>query len=324
MKLFQKILTRFNGLHYPQEYLCLAKESFPDQLHVYLLNKEQVVRDITGTHLFVGYSPLVLALTDSVGDSYEQSAHINIVFCRNLLHPNEKFFSKDAIATLELQKINQLVIGNSIVCFFEGLKGWHRFLPAFHQWIIGLANRLNNKPGNVFLHDNLYKQVQIAYSIPRYISLITVGENGKYNLFPTDLHGEISNTHYIISLRHEGKVSRQVEQTRRILISAIHSSFYRTAYLLGKNHMQEMKEKSHFPFSDDSSSQFSLPVPKSALLSLELEVQDSFIHGIHRLLIFKILSRQKWDGTLSTLAHIHNTYATWRLNNHMAGNYLLR
>lgn len=324
MKLAQKLLNHFNGLHYPQEYLCLAKESFTDPLYVYLVNKEQVVRNITDTHLFVGYNPLIFALTDLKYPDLEQATTIYIIFTPNLLHPNEKFSAKDAIATLELQKINQQFIGNNVAYLFEGLKGKHRFNSTFHQCIIGLANRLNNKPGNVFLHDNLYKQVQIAYSIPRNISLITIGENGKYNLFPTDLHGETSNDHYVISLRHTGKACRQVEQTKRILISTIHSRFYLTTYLLGKNHMQELKEKSHFPFCDEVSVQFSLPVPQSALLTRELELQDSVIYGIHRVLLFKILSRQQWDDTPSTLSHIHNVYATWRYNNGMAGNYLLR
>ena len=61
-----------------------------------------------------------------------------------------------------------------------------------------------------FLPDNLYKQVQIAYSIPRNISLITVGQNDRFNLFPTDLHGPVNEDHYIISLRHEGKACQQV------------------------------------------------------------------------------------------------------------------
>ena len=183
---------------------------------------------------------------------------------------------------------------------------------------------MNNKPGNVFLHDNLYTQVQAAYSIPRNISLITVGKDNRYNLFPTDLHGEAGNDHYVVSLRHEGKACRQVVNAGKILISTVHSQFYKSAYALGKNHMQEMKDSSQFPFSNEVSAQFSLLIPQPALLSRELELQDSFIHGIHRLLIFKILSRQQWNDTPSTLAHVHNVYATWRYNNRMAGNYLLR
>jgi hypothetical protein len=37
-----------------------------------------------------------------------------------------------------------------------------------------------------------------------------------YNLFPTDLHGQPDDEHYVISLRHEGIACQQVLQTRKI------------------------------------------------------------------------------------------------------------
>ena len=54
MKLLQKILNKLNGLHYPQEYLCLAKESFQQPLHVYIAEGRQIIKDITHFHLFTG------------------------------------------------------------------------------------------------------------------------------------------------------------------------------------------------------------------------------------------------------------------------------
>ena len=78
---------------------------------------------------------------------------------------------------LTLKRIHQQATSDEMAWYFEGIKGWHRFLSPFHQWIIGLNNRLANKrAGNVFLADNLYTQVQIAYAVPRNISLITVAE----------------------------------------------------------------------------------------------------------------------------------------------------
>jgi hypothetical protein len=160
--------------------------------------------------------------------------------------------------------------------------------------------------------------------VPRIISLITVRLGNLCNLFPTDLHGQISDGHYIISLRREGKAARQVELTKKILIAEIHSAFYKTAYSLGKNHMQELKNKDQFPFSDRSSEIQDLPLPQSAVRYRELELIDSFDHGIHRFFLFKILASRQIDNNPSTLSHIHNVYATWRHNKGLPGNYLLR
>ena len=321
MKLLQKVLNKFNGLHYPQEYLCLATETFEQPLHAYLFSNGQVIKDITKLHSFVGYHPLILALPEK--DAITET--IDIVFINQALQPNEIFSQKDAIASLRLQKIKQPSFQTCAISFYEGLHGYHRLVSSFHQYIIGLNNRLyNKKKGNVFLKDNLYKQVQVAYSLPRNISLITVGQNNSFNLFPTDLHGPADDQHYIISLRFSGKACRQVENTGKILITRVNSGFYKTVYGLGKNHMQEMKAKENFPFGNTISAHLQLPVPESALSYRELELQDSFNHGIHKLMLFRILSSQQVQDNPSTLAHIHNAYATWRHNNRLPGNYLLR
>jgi hypothetical protein len=182
----------------------------------------------------------------------------------------------------------------------------------------------NRKKGNIFLNNNLYTQVQIAYSVPRIISLITVGSGGLYNLFPTDLHGLVNEQYYVSSLRHGGEACKQVENAGRIVISQVPSEVYKTVYALGKNHMQELKPKENFFFSESQSGVFKLPMPKSLLSYRELELAGSFEHGIHKLFLYKIISSQAVRKDPSTLAHIHNCYATWRHRKGLPGNYLLR
>ena len=325
MALFKRILNKLNGLHYSQEYLCLAKESFQQPLHVYLAEGRRIIEDITHKHLFTGYSPLIFTLYSSPGDRRNLLDAIDIIFSRHSCQPNEFLAKKDAIAFLSLKMIHRQSIGDTEVVYYEGIKGKHRFLSPFHQYIISLNNRLyNKKTGNVFLHDNLYKQVQIAYSVPRIISLITVSDGKLFNLFPTDLHGPVNDQYYISSLRHEGNACKQTEASGQIVISEMHCDTYKTVYSLGKNHMQELKSKDNFPFGDITSSIFQLPLPQLILYYRELELVESFRYGIHKLLLYKIVSRQAVSNEPATLAHVHTVYATWRHNKRLAGNYLLR
>ncbi len=320
MKFLQKILTNLNGLHYPQEYLCFAKESFPDQLYAYLVNNKHIIKDITSQHLFVGYCPLVFAFSFP-----DLPASVQIIFSNRVLRPNEIFASKDALATLELSLIKKQLHDDSNILYYEGTHGSHHFQSVFHQYFNSLNNQLyNKKPGNVFLHNNLYKQAQIAYAIPRQISLITVGCNDLFNLFPTDLHGQADDTHYIISLRTGGKACKQVELQGRLLLSQMHCKAYKMVYGLGKNHMQDLKTKDNFPLSQLLSEKFDLPLPQQAISYKELELADSFIHGIHTILLFKIVTYRQLQAEEATLAHIHNSYASWRYKNGLQGNYLLR
>ena len=321
MQLLQKLLNKFNGLHYRQEYLCTGLESFEHPLHVYLVDNGKVIKDITKQHCFVGYCPLVFALPASVSDK----ENIHLIFTPILCHNNDAFQKKEIVASLILKKIERKEIEETLVSFYEGSQGKHRFISSFHQYIIGLNNNLfAKKPGNVFLQGNLYHQVQIAYSIPRKICLITVGENNLYNLFPTDLHGQISNDYYVISLRHEGKACQQVEKAKRVVLSDMPLGSYKKIYSLGKNHMQPLKDRSSFDFSASYSCNWQLPLPECVISYKELELQSTIIYGIHKLLLFRIIHGEQVAAGSDTLVHIHNSYATWRNNQGISGNYLLR
>ena len=321
MKWHQRLLSRFNGLHFSQEYICFGQELFHQPLFAYLVNQEKVIKDITGLHAFVGYCPLVYAIPSAI----TREPYIRLAFSAEARQPNDIFKEKDAIALLDLQMINEISMGSSTTVFYEGISGRHQFLSAFHQAVIRVYNHLyNRKPGNVFLHDDLYRQVQIADAIPRNISLITVGQDGLFNCFPTDLHGPFEKDHYMISLRHQGKACRQVIGAGNILLTEMDSRQYKTVYSLGKNHMQDFKSPEHFHFSRSVSLHFGLPVPEKGVRYRELALEDSFNHGIHKIMMFRVVNQESLDQESTTLAHIHAAYATWRQNKALPGNYLLR
>src|SRR6476646_4979582 len=162
MQLLQKLLNKLNGLHYQQEYLCLAKESFQKPIHVYFVKYGQVIKDITNEHLFTGYSPLIFTLTSS--DLKEPFSNIEMFFSQRSLQPNDFFKKRDALAWLSLRLIQKQKIGDNEIYHYEGIRGQHHFLSFFHQYIVGLNNQIyNRKKGNIFLNNNLYTQVQIAY-----------------------------------------------------------------------------------------------------------------------------------------------------------------
>ncbi len=317
------MLTKINGLHYRQEYLCLAKESFQNPIHAYFVKDGHIIKDITNEHLFTGYSPLIFTLISS--ELKEPFSNIEVLFTQQSLQPNDLFRERDALASLSLRLIQKQAIDNNEIYYYEGVRGQHRFLSLFHQYVIGFNNIIYNRnKENVFLNNNLYKQVQIAYSVPRVISLITVSLGGLYNLFPTDLHGSLNENFYVSSLRIGGKACEQVETAGKIVISQVHSEVCKAVYALGKNHMQDLKQKGNFVLGESLSKVFSLPLPKSTLAYRELELVGSFEHGIHKLLLYKIISSHVIDKDPSTLAHIHNCYATWRYHKRLPGNYLLR
>jgi hypothetical protein len=300
----------------------MSHENFHPTLNVYIVDQGRIIKDISHIHAFVGYHPVVFAMKMEIG---KMPSNLEIIFTDAKFNEGARIAKKGLLARLAIKKICNLSVGNDFLFFYEAVSGSHYFIPKFRQYIISFHNRLfQKKDGNIFLKGNLYKQVQIAYSLPRKISLITIASNNLFNLFPTDLHGPVDEDFYVISLRHNGLACAQVENLKNILLSDMNANVYREVYKLGKNHMQPLKEKHTFHFSSELSPLFHLPIPYQAVKSYELEWQSSFKAGIHNIMLFRIRNVVHFNTTFPTLAHVHNVYATWRHKNQLPGNYLLR
>lgn len=324
MQLLQKFLNKLNGLHFNQEYLCLDRSSFLKPIQAYLSIKNKGTKNITNTHLFLGYQPLVFGITEEK-DTKELPSQIELIFTHEQFRQDEIVASNHILAYLSLSYFHSEDLEDVTIKFYCGNKGEHHFVSRFSQYIQGWVNtRYNRKEGNVFLENNLLRQVQIAYAVPRVISLITIGNGEIYNLFPTDLHGQISEQFYAISLRKGGRACEQVEMSRKVLLSEVDSMAYRAVYALGKNHMQPMKTSKHFQFQVAVSERLRLPLATGTMRYRELELIESFDKGIHRIHLFKIIFKKAIRESGNTLAHIHNAYATWRYHKGLPGNYLLR
>jgi hypothetical protein len=322
MMLRYQIKKFLTGLTIPQEYVCLNSKELQHPLSVFLLVDNKKI-DISPSHLFLGYRPLILAMPFKISDSvYQILTNQNQI---TLNFENDSSGKPKVLAQLALKKIETKILGDNVVLFYEGTHGDHKFLSIFHQKINELREKFRKAtPTNVSLPGNLIDQVRIAYSVPRSISIITVSDGNKMNMFPTDLHGPVGEKFYIGSLRVGGLANDQVERFGQIVISEVDSSFYKHAYLLGKNHMKELKAETEFQFHSLRSKIFNFPLPVAAIAYRELKKIDFFDVGIHRIHLYETAYRRVVQTDKSSLAHIHQFYAQWRLNHRLPTSILLR
>jgi flavin reductase (DIM6/NTAB) family NADH-FMN oxidoreductase RutF len=281
---------------------------------------DQTFLDLTDSHLFVGYYPLIIAISceknSSLNDLLQNKNNIKTVFGE----------SKDKIyAQLILKKINTIEFDEVTLFLFEGVKGSHRFLSKFHIITNSLKYKLTaEKKINIYLKGNLYEQVKIAYSIPRKISLVTLGKNNMFNIFPTDINGRIDKQNFVISLRKNGKANKQVKELKKIVFSEMSADTCKEVYSLGVNHIKDLRAKNEFDLSEKLSEKFSIPLPNNTLRYFELEFINDMQAGVLNLCFFKIVNSVNIEDSKSTLAHIHRDYAEWRINNGIISEFLLR
>lgn len=286
----------------------------------FFLNDDETFFDLTDSHRFIGYYPLIIAI------SCERDSNSNDLLQNKDIIKTVFGESKDKIiAQLILKKIDTLEFDEATLFLFEGVKGNHRFLSKFHNLTNSLKYKLTaDKKINIYLKGNLYDQVKIAYSIPRKISLVSLGKNNMFNIFPTDINGIIGKQNFVISLRKSGKANKQVKELKKIVFSEMAVDSYKEVYSLGVNHTKDLRAKKEFDLSEKLSQKFSIPLPNNTLRYFELEFISDMRTGVHNLCFFKIVNSAKIDNSKSTLAHIHRDYAEWRISNGIISEFFLR
>ena len=331
MDLKALVKRKLFGYTLPHEYLCLSSYPLPSPLRVFLTGDQSVrFLEITDQQILLGYKPLVIGILFSREDAdwfLRSEICLSFQMCDFEPATSWKAFSTDVThaAVLIGKKVAEKELGNKILGIFTGAAGQHFFLSSFNQRINRVRESFKAlKKGNVYLPGNLYEQVKVAYSVPREISIITVGTDGRYNMFPTDLHGPVNDDFYVSSLRKDGKACQQVNEIGRLCISSVDANWSRKAYGLGKNHMKDLSDLSGIELHEKRSEKLNLPLPSAVISYRELEVIDSFDEGIHRIFFYKVVHQQTFTLERSALRHIHRYYAQWRESQGLKTEYTIR
>jgi hypothetical protein len=318
------------GIAVPQEYVCLPLEDLKSPLRVYATARDSIgARDVTSTHLLLGYKPAIIVLPVAGTDeptATEAELCLSFVNGDFALDTRWKDFptSRNSVARLALKRIREHRVDELTLAFYEGTSGEHRFLNRLHRAANNWLEARRKKPAdNIGLPGNLYEQVRIAYSVPRLISLVSLGDEHGVNLFPTDLHGPVGARHYLSSLRIGGKACAQVERYRRIVISEVDAAIFRQVYAMGKNHMKDTTAPLNFDLHSAASTSLGAPLPLGVVSYRELEWVNYLEVGIHRIYCYRVLHAENVAAS-KRLAHVHKYYVQWRENAGLATQYFFR
>ena len=324
-QLFKQGLRRaLLGQNIPQEYVCLAREKLDNVFQLFLTTRENDdFLEVTDCHLFLGYHPVVIGIeleaSHPWSDKLSQVEEVCLCFTLEDFHPSDRWkdfpVANSDVGRMMMTKQPRKTLGHRAIFLWQGTWAWHQFLSPFHQFNNRLAQALRKtKSSNINLPGNLYEQVRLAYAYPRAIGLITVGDQDRINIFPTDLHGPVGKEHYVSSLRHAGRACAQVEDNGKITLSFMESGLGQEVYRMGGNHMKELRPPEVFNLSNRRSDVLDLPLPAGHIGYLELELIDTLDIDLHRLLFYRVLNRYAGTSDSFSLCHVHRYYAQWRLN----------
>ena len=292
------------------EYICVNQHELTSQIKV-LLRSENKSIDVSTAHLLLGYNPLIIAISkqelNSPDGTYTLQFYTNELLCGII-------------------KLQILPMVHDSLCFFEGIKAKHSLLNPLQKLMHGLKQIRAAKSHPLYPDKNRYDQIRVPYSFPRNISVLTLRKGELYNIFPTDLYGEIfRGKEYIISLRENGKAYEQVKNADEITLSKVASHAFERIYLLGKNHMQDMKALAEFQnHLRESKPDSKRSISKDCIQYRVLRNKHEIKLGIHCLITFSIDEKIDLHLQNDSLSHIHEYYALWRKRHKYKDNLLIR
>jgi flavin reductase (DIM6/NTAB) family NADH-FMN oxidoreductase RutF len=269
----------------------------------------------------LGYKPLLIGLNTNqikIDENFPSGKEITLYLGLN---------EHDIFAKLRLKVFRKINLSAAELFILEGTAGNSKFKNSFQKFLSDFYYRLTaDKDKNIFLKGNLYEQVKVAYSVPRKIYLISLGENGMFNIFPTDISGKINEDYFAVSLRTNSNATRQLESVGKCVIAEMQSDTYTEVYALGKNHMSDLTAADSIAIElrTERSEKFNLPIPKKTIKYYELERDSKIEAGLHSIHFLKIKNSVKLNDEKSTLAHIHRDYAEWRIKNNLQTDFLFR
>jgi hypothetical protein len=194
---------------------------------------QERVTEVTDRHFTLAYNPLIVGIV------------LPVNWCANLpgtmsLHfVNGTFEHKHSILYLKYFKV--VFSGENHpaeLVLFRATGASNYQLDWLRRSAILAWRYVQNKiAGKYFgtLSFALYKQYAAVFSFPRKVGLITVMREGSFKSFPVDLHGKVEGTNqYVWGIRHSNSAIQSILTTKKVVISTMPYTSYRSVYSLGK------------------------------------------------------------------------------------------
>jgi flavin reductase (DIM6/NTAB) family NADH-FMN oxidoreductase RutF len=221
------------------------------------------------------------------------------------------------VGSLHLRRIGAQQTGDAQIGLFDVVDDRQRCVQwPYRPWNRYLQNRAalrNDSPGNFSMAPKPLQRIMIFYICPRPVVLVSVDDGRHSNIFPMDLIGPLVPDVFTLALRSSSQSIGTMKSARRAALSDIAASDVKIAHALGIHHKQMQVDWDRLPFAVESSLQFSLPVPATALCVREIEIIDHEEIGSHTFFICRIVSeRPVREG--NQLHHTSGIYEHFRIH----------
>src|SRR5580698_9721386 len=153
----------------------------------------------------------------------------------------------------------------------------------------------------------------VFYLCPRPITLVSVSDGQRNNMFTMNLMGSVGNGYFAFALNSSRAAAPLIEQAKTAVLSSIPFQQARLASKLGSNHRKHFITWDQLPFATTTSESVGLPVPDFSLRIRKMQVEAVHRLGSHTLFVAKTLVDEQIADDLQFFV-VHGIYMARRQN----------
>ncbi|MDA1094439.1 MAG: flavin reductase [Acidobacteria bacterium] len=186
--------------------------------------------------------------------------------------------------------------------------------PAVARWWrYALAARRaaqDRRPRNLKMSAADLRCLDVYYTSPRPVYVVTVPHGDSFNLFPVDLVSFLGDAGFFLALRSSSPSIPFMQEDGRLVFSSVPAALRDTIYRLGAHHTRAYDRVDDLGLALTPSPAFGLPAPAQAFRVREFRVLDHRTVGSH--VVFQAVQVAISERDLEPqLAHVSAAFARY-------------
>jgi flavin reductase (DIM6/NTAB) family NADH-FMN oxidoreductase RutF len=266
-------------------------------------------RNVTRCHGPASTVPCTLwvAFDASKVPSEKQCARLSLQFreCRG---------RKRLLGEIGLRCVQKIDAGPSSIFVFEPSRAANYCYPRarfFAHMLLQMWRQRNGK-SKINLSPLEQRAMSVLFTCPRPISLVTVSDAGRENMFPLNVMSDINDEYFAFALTASKIPAQFLASARRFALSATPFEQAPIAFALAINHNTISMEFRDLPFPTRPSARLCLPVPAFSSRVREMEIESVHSVGSHSLFVARTISDERLTNG-PEFSVVHGFYQSWRL-----------
>jgi flavin reductase (DIM6/NTAB) family NADH-FMN oxidoreductase RutF len=221
---------------------------------------------------------------------------------------------RELLGRISLKWTRTIAAGQSEILVFEprSAANYCHPIPYRYAHLLNQIWTTHRAKSKVKLSVLQQRAMSVIFTCPRPISLVSVAHEGRENMYPLNVMGDVNDQYFAFALTACKIPAQFLQVARRFALSVAPIEQAPIAFALAANHNTRSMEFKDLPFPTRPSPKLGIAVPVFSPRVREMEIESVHTVGSHSLFVARTISDECF-GNGPQLAVTHGFYQAWRL-----------